>query len=296
MLNSSYKRLWPSEQVVIRMTDSSSAEEKLFLASWGAFLFGYNLERLEWALSNAQGMTNYLATFVEPFRLHVQTTGFEDIGREATFWHNHLSNQIPQVVSDTDKNALREVRTRWQTLVQERLGRLYLITPTTGLDISRILQGLGGFLSEQDIAILGPSERQDLIDALKCILMTSPTPAEYMALRTSESLLRRWYEKKTGRTIVHQTWGVVLDKLIDEYPERNRPKEIALLGYLKLRRDEVAHPERSSTMLDAESTVMQVFTMIVGIRKVFAALPLDVPLGTTPQLTASQSRTDSNEP
>jgi len=71
----------------------------------------------------------------------------------------------------------------------------------------------------------------------------------------------------------HKTWGAVLDKLTLEYDEKNRPKEISLLGYLKRRRDEVAHPDRVSALAEAEATLMNVCSLIGGLKKTLTQLP-----------------------
>ena len=247
---------WPPE-VSIRMT----TENKLALRAWGAFLLGLHLARLEWAL-NTVGQLTALAVFLYPLREFSNIHSFEEIGAEATIWYDSLMSSSESYVSSQTVEALKGARTRWHTLAQERLEGLYLITPVTVLQPKTLMQGIQGFLSKQEMATLVAIESWDLTEACACILVGSPTAAERMALRAVESLLRRWYERTTGKQIARQTWGMVLDMLVKEYPENTRPKEIVLLGYLKERRNELDHPERVSSQSDAETTLMNVFRLI----------------------------------
>jgi hypothetical protein len=249
-------RFWPPE-VSVRMT----AEDKLVLRPWGALLLGFNLARLDWAL-NTVTQPAALAVVLYPLREFSNIHSFEEIGAEATQWHDFLMGLPASPVSSQTLENLKAVRMRWSTLAQERLQGLYLITPVTVLQPKRLMQGIQGFLSEQEIATLVAIERWDLREACACILVGSPTAAERMALRAGESLLRRWYQRTTDKKITRQTWGRVLDMLVKQYPEDSRPKELVLLGYLKERRNELDHPERVSSQSDAETTLMNVFRLI----------------------------------
>jgi hypothetical protein len=249
------------------------SEGKFQFSALGVFFLGNNLDRLEWAI---QSITDplQLASFIEPLRICEQARLFEDIGAEAKNWHNFLSDYGAQVVSQETKNSLRDCKTRWHALARERLQDLYLVTPACKTDPKHLMRGIQGMLAEENFHFLERVEVSDLDEACRCILIGSATAGEHIALRSAESLLRRWYEHKTGKELAERGWGKVLDKLAQEYPERERPKEIALLGYLKLRRDEVAHPDRVSNLTDAETTLMNVCILIAGIRLVLAELPL----------------------
>ena len=83
-----------------------------------------------------------------------------------------------------------------------------------------------------------------------------------MALRISESLLKKWYEKKIGKKLGRTTWGQVLEKLNEEYPnEKERPKELLLLDYLRERRNEIAHPGAVSNSVQASTTFFNVISL-----------------------------------
>lgn len=255
------QRLWV-EREVIKMTD-----ETFKLTALGVYGIGYNLERLEWAIAAWENAAT-IAPFFGVLRFYEQIRSFEDIGREAKAYHDKLSNYKETKVSEVDKNSLRNARSRWDTLARERLQGLYLVTPKSRIDPKHLMQGCAGFLDSGYFALLSRIEVSDLNEACRCILVGSATAAEHIALRAAESLLRRWFEYKTGNKLSWGTWGTVLDKLVQAYPERKRPKEISLLGYLKQRRDEVAHPQRVSKLSDAEATLMNVCCLIEGIKPV----------------------------
>jgi len=269
------------------------AEEKFVLNAVGAYGIGYNLERLEWAIATIDDAAQ-LAPFFERLRWYEQVRSFEEIGQEAKYHHNFLSSYGQQLVSENDKNTLRDIRSRWDALVRERLQGLYLITPLCKTDPKRLMKGIAGFLSQEHISFLKGIETIDLDEACSCILIGSATAAEHIALRAAESLLRRWYEYKTGKAMKYKTWGTVLDRLVKEYPEENkRPKEIRFLGYLKQRRDEVAHPDRVSSFLEAETTLMNVCCLIESIKPVLTMLAFTPEADT--QLPMSKSEATNND-
>lgn len=245
------------------------ADEKYWFTALGLYMCGDDLERLEWALATVENPTE-LAVFIEPLRRYEQVAPFEDVGREAKSHHDMLSNYPEAQVSAQTKNMLRNARTRWDALIKERLQDLYLVTPKSKLDPKHLMRGCEGFLEQSYSSLLEPIEVSDLNEACRCILVGSATAAEHIALRAAESLLRRWYEDKTGNKLSRGTWGTVLDRLVKEYPENSRPKEITLLGYLKQRRDEVAHPDRVSRLTEAECTLMNVCGLLEGIQPILA--------------------------
>ena len=264
-------QLWQPNGVFKMANDT-----KYTFRALGIFLLGYSLERLEWALATVTNSMQ-LATYVEPFRMYEEVKSFGDIGIAAKYYHDLLSSQKTTEVSDSLKNALRAARTTWEALAKERLEDLYLVTPAVVLDAKVLMSGITGFLPSDDatflVDLVPPIEHSDLNEACACILIGSATAGEYIALRAAENLLRRWYLHQTGKTIERGTWGIVLDRLEEEYPPKSRPKELALLGYLKLRRDEVAHPERVSTLIETQTTILNVCGLITGIRPVLAELP-----------------------
>jgi hypothetical protein len=270
------------------------ADEKWYLTAFGAYMLGYNLERLEWAIATVDDCPE-LASFFGDLRIYEGINPFEDIGREAKDFHNLVSS-LKKEELENKKNSLRDARARWHTLARERLQNLYLVTPRSRMDPKCLMKGIKGFLRDEHFALLEQIEVSDLNEACMCILVISTTAAEHIALRAAESLLRRWYEYKTGNRLSRGTWGTVLDKLVQKYPENSRPKEINLLGYLKQRRDEVAHPQRVSSLIEAEATLLNVCSLIEGIKPVLAELAslkepdAQLPISEIGELTKSEEQ------
>ena len=249
------------------------ADDKMHFTAFGIFNFGANLDRLEWAI-NYYAIASQVAPFFETLRFCEHIQSFEDIGLEVKYWHNKLSRLGSVKLTEQTTNELRAAKTRWQALAQERLQDLFLVSPMCIIDPKRLMRGIQGLLSDECIALLGEIELIDLNEACGCLLVGGATAAEHMALRAAESLLRRWYEYKTDNTIKRGTWGAVLNKLVLLYPEeKKRPKELMLLGYLKKRRDEVAHPDRVSEIVDAEVTLMNVCSLAATIGPALTKLP-----------------------
>ena len=225
----------------------------------------YNLERLEWGL-NVSTDRKQIKNLLEPIGILRIIASFDiDIGNEANSATETLNSLTVEIIPPAILANLRTSRARWDSIIRERINDLYLVTPKSKIDPKHLLGGISKFLTDPQCKALDHIVKSDLNEACKCILVGSATAAEYIALRAAEGLLRKWYQVKTGKTILYKTWGVVLDQLVAEYPEEKRPKEIALLGYLKMRRNEIAHPERISTLAEAETTLMNVFTLICGI-------------------------------
>lgn len=245
------------------------ANDKLELTALGAYGIAYHLQRLGWAVETVQNVTE-LAPFLEVLRQYEQILSFEDIGLEAKDYHDTLLSYGEQAISNDTKRDLRSARVRWDTAARERLQGMYLVVPKSKIDPRHLMQGIVGFLKKGYLSLLERIEVSDLNEACSCILIGSATAAEHIALRAAESMLRRWYEHKTNKKLRRRTWGTVLNKLVREYPEGARPKELALLGYLKQRRDEVAHPDRVSSLTEAETTLMNVCSLIQGIELVLA--------------------------
>lgn len=187
--------------------------------------------------------------------------GLEFIGREA----ESLLEEYGKSYVD-DKANIGEVNVRmfalrvyyWWGKLEEVCKSWVVCQPQTHMDASKLRSGARAFLETEEWQILQPLEQHGLNEAAACLLFNNFTSAEFMALRTVESLLRRWYEKKTGKKIENATWGQVIRRLDEEFPEQKRPNEISYLYFLKARRDAVAHPEVVSSENDAMLTFLQV--------------------------------------
>jgi len=191
-------------------------------------------------------------------------TGVEFIGEEAETSLIVFKAKYQQDSAHLDPNDKPEFQyplSRWEGRLREISKGWILSYPETHIDAAKLTEGPKAFLSDDEFNTLEPLERQGLNEAASSLLFNNFTSAEFMALRTAESLLKRWYEKRTGRKLGRTTWGQVLDKLNQEFPKGERPKELLLLDYLRERRNEIAHPEALSNSVQASTTFFNVISL-----------------------------------
>ena len=220
----------------------------------------------------AQSIARYetVSTPLTLLSIFKDTKSVESISKEADRWLNDLiekySSQENATLDTKDHENLKLTIVRWE----ERLGEVYknwmLSYPETHLDASKLHEGIKTFLGDEEINTLEPVEKQGLDEATSSLLFSNFISAEFMALRTAESMLRRWYETKTGKKLGRRTWGQVLEKLNVEFPKKEeRPKELLLLDYLRERRNEIAHPEAISDSVQASTTFLNVISLCKSI-------------------------------
>lgn len=171
-----------------------------------------------------------------------------------------------QYVDTSDRDLLK----RWLGVEEGKLSELLkgvvLSIPQTHIKIDKLLGGAEMFLKPEEWAALYPLEQDGLNEAASCLLSNCYTSAEFITLRTAESLLRRWYEKETGNKLERQMWGEILEELNELYPKKaERPKELSLLDYLRGRRNEIAHPEAMSSPEEATATFLNVIRVCQAI-------------------------------
>lgn len=242
-------------------------EKKSLIPDFWLLIFtGETVERLR---DIAPGMHSYglvkkIAKSLLPLR-YVKSLEF--IGEEAQRLIDSFSDEpfSEKKESQTmDWVAVATVRSythRWIGRLEEISKGWILFHPETHLKTNKLQQGSRAFLNSDEFNSIEPLEKENLDEAASSLLINNFTSAEFMALRTAESLLKRWYEKKTGKKLGRTTWGQVLDKLNEEFPEKERPKELHLLDYLRERRNEIAHPEAVSDSVAASTTFLNVISL-----------------------------------
>lgn len=190
-----------------------------------------------------------------------EVNGLEFIGVDAAVHKGKLSQKYYRdndYLQPRDKVQLQAVLSRWEGRLQEISKRWVLSFPQAHVDVGKLASGGRSFLRDEEWNMLQPLEQDGLNEAASCLLFNNFTSAEFMALRTVESLLRRWYEKTTGNKLEKAKWGDVLEDLDKQFPKPNRPKELSLLDYLRGRRNEIAHPEAVSNEEEATATFLNV--------------------------------------
>lgn len=156
-----------------------------------------------------------------------------------------------------DLSTLGDMVKTWYGRLEEVKKRWLIVIPNLSLDVSKLTSGAKAFFSTDEWDRLNELEHQGLNEAANCMLSNNFTAAEFMALRTVESVLRRWYAAEKGRQT--QLQADVINFIDSEYPDnKNRPKEISALFHLKNRRNAIAHPDEISTAQDANATFIYV--------------------------------------
>jgi len=194
------------------------------------------------------------------------TEKFKFIGKEADslwgeFYEKYYSQENAHLDVEDAENLKRTI-TRWETRLQEISKNWILSYPDTLIDAGKLREGAQAFLKDDEFEKLYIIDVLTLAEAASSLLLDNFISAEFMALRTAESSLKKWYEEKTGKKLGRTTWGQVLEKLNDVYPQKDeRPKELLLLDYLRERRNEIAHPEARSNSVAASTTFLNVISL-----------------------------------
>lgn len=221
-------------------------------------------ERIEKLLDSASGIFSY-DLVKEGLQLLLPLKDVENlefIGREAQWLLEEFSNrQDSEKVDYPNRGMVRDSINEWKGRLREISNSWILSRPETHIDASKLTKGTKAFLSDDEFNALEPLERQSLDEAASSLLFNNFISAEFVALRTAESLLKRWYEKRTGKKLGRTTWGEVLEKINGEFPKEKRSKELLLLDYLRERRNEIAHPEGTSGPEEASNTFFNVISL-----------------------------------
>jgi len=237
----------------------------LTVTPYWLFVIGRSIGQLKNEL--AQSIVRYESVTTPLLLLSIldETESVESIAKEANRWNEDLiekySSQEHACLDSKDHESLKLTVVRWDERLSEISKNWFIWYPDTHLDTNKLREGTKAFLNDNELNMLDPLEQQSLSEAISSLLFGNFISAEFMALRTGESLLKKWYEKKTDKKLVRTTWGQVLDKLNEEFPEKERPKELLLLDYLRERRNEIAHPEAISNSVQASTTFLNVISL-----------------------------------
>lgn len=234
--------------------------EKVNLNATDLYELGFWLGRLDTSLqpSLPWGMARVCLDSLSDYK---SKEGLQPIGKAASFYYKKFDNDYKKVEENIKEEhcyILRPAVGKWRGQIEMVLQDWILCQPQAHIDIGKLIEGARSFLADEEWNMLIPLEQEGLNEATQCLLFNTFTSVEFMALRTVESLLRRWYEKHTNKSIKDATFGQVLNRLDKEFPEPTRPREISPLYNLKERRNAIAHPEVISNEEEATMTFMLV--------------------------------------
>ncbi len=225
------------------------------------FELGNSLGRLETDLDLENTPCSIVREDIQTLCKYRDTESLELIGTEALrdlSWISRKYKDRNKPLEEDDSNYLSSLIQNWYGRIDEISKTWVICLPQTKLDVTKLTSGAEPFFDEEEWNVLNDLEKQGLNEAATSLLGNNFTASEFMSLRTVESVLRRWYERKTSNAIGNVTWGKVLNKLEKEFPERKRPTEISALFHLRRRRNAIAHPDVISNETDANVTFIYV--------------------------------------
>lgn len=202
---------------------------------------------------------------------------FSNIGQNAKQWRESLLSNynlesgfglMTTMLKDDDHENLKTTVQTLRTRFSDRLkSNVVSITPETNLSIKNLRQGPTSYLNITQTEGY-EDEIGDLRESTVGILVGTYTSSEFMSLRAVEGILRKWHAEYVDDDAVNGRWATALEDIAHSNDGKG-PKELRLLDYLRERRNEVAHPDRNSTLRDAENTFKQsvdiVETLIVEL-------------------------------
>lgn len=200
-------------------------------------------------------------------------------GRVASF-RNHIEGKYDEsddVLEAKDASTLFRNAETWIHLLKQDLQRERQIPASDIgiLDVNRLIENPEGIFDEQVWNWLDDGPREDIKEACKALVVGCSTASVMLSLRAVEHCLRSWYEKENSP--IEAGWGQVLDRMMEEYASEDArndtmlsqlshlPPVMSNLVYLKDKRNEVNHPDKSPDVFEAQRTLMVVVSTITDI-------------------------------
>ena len=174
----------------------------------------------------------------------------------------------PIRINQVDSKALISDINQWRKEIVSHLESNFCAScqiETAIIDKSKLKSGIKSFLKDYSLTIISENVKQDLNDAIKCILFSLPTPAAMITFRASEDVLRLYYENKTQNNSGHKRWNDIIKELL-EIEGANKPF-VDYLNYIRTERNKAEHPGKTFTQSESETAFMQVIHLIEVISK-----------------------------
>ncbi len=218
---------------------------------------GIWLGYLEGILTGEKPVWGDIREALQKLGTYKSVEGLEFIGSESQSEFFRLArtykSSYKRLFAENDRSLLNSLVHHWYGRLTEVQKRWIMKSPETHLDISKLCAGAHTFFEGNEWSALNELEQKGLNEAAACLLTNNFTASEFMAVRTVESVLRRWYELKTGKATEKQ--AAIFDIIEKEYDEnKKRPKEIQQVFYFKHRRNAIAHPDMISNSENASVT------------------------------------------
>lgn len=181
-------------------------------------------------------------------------------------------------LDEDDSRELGRKSETWWNMILDEMGRQKRIPAAdTGLlDQQGLIETPEKLFTSGVWDWLDERPRTDIREAAKTLVIDCSTSSVMLSLRAVEHCLREWYEYE-NEPLGNAPWGQVLDRLMEEYVEEDKKNDTVLtqlsdlppvltnLYYLKEKRNEVNHPDKSPDAQEARQTVMIVASTITEI-------------------------------
>ena len=196
-------------------------------------------------------------------------------------WINHLDNSYvkeperitlfnlnPIHINSKDSTKLLSDINHWIDEISSSLEIDFCAPPqidTASIDKHKLMSGIESFLKDDSLKIISENAKQDLNEAIKCILYSLPTPAAMITFRASEDVLRLYYKKKSPNSAEGKRWYEIIQEL-SKIEGTNKPF-VDYLNYIRTERNKAEHPDKTFTQSESEHAFMQVIHLIEVISK-----------------------------
>jgi len=171
-------------------------------------------------------------------------------------------------VTEKDSIKFREIIQCWRVLIEKGLfDRPIIEVSARNLQPKDIATGPTSFVKPEIWRHLSRIAKSGLSDATKCLAAGAYTAAAMVCFRVTEDIVRRYFKFKTGKK-PPKSWKELLDILSKR--QNIRHSLIGHLNYLRDRRNEAEHPERTFHQEEAERIFM---TVIDLAHEIYSEIP-----------------------
>jgi len=168
-----------------------------------------------------------------------------------------IEDDLPTLSIGHGSRLSEKVET-WRSVLRYELAeeKRFTVANAPVIDLEEILQS-PDYLFEEDVWESLPKQTQeDLKESCRSLAAYCPTASVIMILRSIEYILREWYKQELDEDEADDPWGPVLGKLRSALNDRGEdPDVLSNLDYLRRKRNEVNHPNRSPSQHEAAVTI-----------------------------------------
>lgn len=235
---------------------------------------GAQLEYLRWLGStddiNRQHVSDVLGSIEKKLKVR---SGSSILVQQISQYRDNISKEGVSDIEEVEKKA-----TTWINLLSQELKtqKSIPISDAGVLNIESLVDSPESLFGPEVWRWLDQKPQSDIEESCRALAVECPTASVMLSLRAVEHCLRRWYEQE-NRPLERGGWGQVLDQLMEKHASEEKrndtvltqlsdlPPVLSNLYYLKEKRNEVNHPERSPTTQEARRTLIIVSSTISDI-------------------------------